>query len=1063
MTGPTGEFSIDKLHRIIGFELSEEQVAAVTADLDTPLLVVAGAGSGKTTVMAARVLWAIATGQVMPEEVVGLTFTRKAAAELGGRIRSLLEALLENYPPTSLGDREVGSPLVSTYHSFARQFVAEHGLRIGVEPGARLLSDTETLQLAYRVVLNTSAPLRDMGVGAPALAEVVTKLDQQLAEHVATTTALRAHEIDLIERIDGLEKTVDADRKLRSTAARRLQLCAVVEEFRNEKSAAGVVDFADVLRFGHQLAAREDVQRIFHDRVKMVLLDEYQDTSVVQAELLAPLVGPAGSVTAVGDPLQAIYGWRGAGANAMADFARHFGSGDRAGVNLLPLSTSQRSGHNVLNVANAIAAPMRAAAAEVVVLRPGLDPEGNARRDGVRAAAFETYHEELSWLARQVSEQIEAGTPPNRIAVICRATADFAAVLDALHDRGVAAVVNGADGLLAQPEVMDVISVLDVISDPTNNPAMLRVLLGPRMRIGTRDLALLGKRANDLAREAGLPRQERRTGVDFTESIRGTDSADLVSLAEAVDDPGLGDAYPYSVEARDRLTILRRELAEIRQSTSLPLPDLISRVIGLLGLDVEVRLQAASGSGREAMAPQRGVAAIQALHELVNAADQSIEDRSLAGFLAWLSVIQRVNREPEFEIPAPSDAVQVMTVHKSKGLEWDVVAVPFMSASVFPSGRSRDRWTSNVGELPHSLRGDHDVLPQLTGFGTQAHKSFNDGIKALSAAEERRLGYVAVTRPTRLLIASGHWWGPTQSKPRGPSDLLALVREHCPESIDGDPWVAETVHESNPQADVALRANWPPDLNGEVRSRRLAAAALVSDAAQGLVPQPTALEGSDLATVEAWDQDIEMLLAERKFRASAGARRMPRTLSASDFMAAQADPEGFLDRRSRPMPVRPSAAATRGTRFHTWVEERLGQRPLFEEVPGAADDELFTEEELVELQRGFLQTSYADRIPFAVEVPFSIVVNGLVLKGRIDAVYRDGDRWEVVDWKTGVAESADPMQLAIYRHAWSQMMNVPHEAIDGVFVYVRSSQVVRFAELPEVLIGAAESGWSSGL
>ena len=105
---------------------------------------------------------------------------------------------------------------------------------------------------------------------------------------------------------------------------------------------------------------------------------------------------------------------------------------------------------------------------------------------------------------------------------------------------------------------------------------------------------------------------------------------------------------------------------------------------------------------------------------------------------------------------------------------------------------------------------------------------------------------------------------------------------------------------------------------------------------------------------------------------------------------------------------------------------------------------------MVQLRHGFLATEYADRTPYAVEVPFSIVVNGLVLKGRIDAVYRVGDRWEVVDWKTNIAATADPLQLAIYRHAWSQSMNVPATDIDGVFVYVRTSEVVRFCDLPDI-------------
>lgn len=1059
----SSNFTIDHLHRILGFTMSPEQLAATTADLDRPLLVVAGAGSGKTTVMAARVLWAVATGQVKPQEVVGLTFTRKAAGELGARIRHLLDVLFEDYPPRSAVDIETGTPTVSTYHAFAHQFVGEHGLRIGVEPGARLLSETESLQLAYRVLLNTQAPLTDMGVAATTLTEAVVKLDQQLAEHISSPGELREHERLLIERIDALPKTVADDRKLRDVCNRRMQLCAVVEEFRAEKATQGVVDFADVLRLGHQLATRNDVQELFHDQVRMVLLDEYQDTSVVQAELLAPLIGAGGSVTAVGDPLQAIYGWRGAGANAMADFSKHFSTGSSPSdpaVNVLPLSISQRSGATVLSVANDIAAPLRSEATQVVTLKPGTDANGNVRRDGVRAALFETYRQEVSWLGDRIAEQVAHGVAPSDIAVLCRARSDFSAILDELRAKGIPAAVSGAEGLLAQPEVIDIISMLEVANDPTSNAAMLRLLMGPRMRIGPRDLALLGRRASELARSDSLsrPRADERAAVDFTESIRGIDKADLVSLAEAVDSIDASDDEEFSAQARIRLARLSDELREVRNASSLPLPDLVSRVIAITGLDVEARLEAMSAGSARATLAQRGIAAIQALHELVSAAQESVDARSLAGFLSWISVMQRVKREPEFDVPVPGDCVSIMTVHKSKGLEWEVVAVPFLSQSVFPNGRAPDRWTSNLREIPSALRGDRDSLPMLHGFGSAAYQAFNAELAVLNDAEERRLGYVAVTRPTRLLLASGHWWGPTQSRSRGPSHLLQSVRDNCAEPAEADPWTVETVHQENPQTADDVLVEWPPNLATPNRERRLAAAEMVQAQLRGGLAPDDALSEAERALVEDWDRDIELLLTERRERGAALKPRLPRTLSASDFMVVQEDAQAFLARRARPMPRPPSPAAARGTRFHTWVEEHLGARPMFEELPGAADDELFTDADLADLRHGFLQTEYAELTPHALEVPFSIVVKGVVLKGRIDAVYRRGDRWEMVDWKTNQNQTADPIQLAVYRHAWSQMLNVPTSEIDGVFVYVRTSAVVRYDDLPSIPELIADKG-----
>jgi len=207
---------------------------------------------------------------------------------------------------------------------------------------------------------------------------------------------------------------------------------------------------------------------------------------------------------------------------------------------------------------------------------------------------------------------------------------------------------------------------------------------------------------------------------------------------------------------------------------------------------------------------------------------------------------------------------------------------------------------------------------------------------------------------------------------------------------------------------------------------------------------------SERVLVEDWDHDIELLVNERRERGNVRTADLPRTLSVSDFMAVTNNAADFRSRRARPMPRQPSSAAARGTRFHTWVEEHLGARPMFEELPGAVDDELFTDEELVDLRHGFLRTEYAELTPYAVEVPFSVVVKGLVLKGRIDAVYQRDGRWEMVDWKTNRNPNADPVQLAVYRYAWSQMLNVPVSEIDGVFVYVRTADVVRYDDLPDV-------------
>lgn len=1099
-------FDTADVNRIIGFEMSDEQLAAVTADLTTPLLVVAGAGSGKTTVMAARVLWAVATGQVDPDKVVGLTFTRKAAGELGSRIRDLLAKLAREFAPGMLNDVDWGTPQVSTYHSFAHHFVAEHGLRIGVEPGAQLLAQADALQIAHRVLINTRRPLSGMAASPATLADVLVSLDQQLAEHICSIDSLRSQSEAVIEAVDRSLKTVADDRTMQDVARRRLLLCPVIDEYRAEKQRLGVVDFADIMRLGRELAVRDDVQVLAHAAIDMILLDEYQDTSVVQAELLAPLVGPGKSITAVGDPLQAIYGWRGAGAGAMDSFAHHFGqprgksgqaqdsapgardgggpSGESAAeagrsIAVLQLSTSHRCGVNVLAVANEVAAPLRDEVAHVVTLRPGERGDGHVPVDGVRLALLETHAEETRHLGAQLVEQLEAGVEPADIAVLCRARADFAPVLAELQRRGIPAVVSSSEGLIAQPEVADILSLLRVVVDPTDNPAMIRVLTGPRYRIGPRDLAVLGKFATRLLRE-GTDARGRSTGpakvsvgktnggradssaVDFTESIRGIDPIDVVSLAEAVDALAEGDGAEFSEQARDRLGRLAAELRDLRSASVLPLADFLSRVIAVTGLDVEARLNAIALAGSDVSIAHRGLTAINALYDLARQAQEANGVTAAAEFVAWLDVLEQVGHSPEFDLPTPQDAVTILTVHRAKGLEWDVVAVPFMSSGVFPTSRSRSKWTSTLRELPHPLRGDRDALPMINGLGTKSHGEFVAELSQMQASEERRLAYVAVTRARRLLLLSGHWWGPTQTKPRGPSDYLLQARATMADPSAIEPWIEESRHRANPALVADEPVSWPPELDSLKRSRRLEAAKAVVDLIDVIEPAsadsvraalevaPANLSAVDAQLVAQWDEDIELLLSERSLRRTAEGLVRRRTYSASDVMAIGKDPEGFAAQQVRPLPQPPSKAAIRGTRVHTWVEQYFETPAVFDDLPGIVDEEPVDAADLEHFKEGFRRTPYAEMVPFAIEAPFSVVIDGIELKGRIDAVFLNGDQWEVVDWKTNQSQSADPTQLAVYRHAWSRMMGVDPATVTGVFVYLKTGDVLKFDDLPDI-------------
>ncbi|MGX1272224.1 ATP-dependent exoDNAse (exonuclease V) beta subunit [Streptomyces phaeoluteigriseus] len=183
---------------------------------------------------------------------------------------------------------------------------------------------------------------------------------------------------------------------------------------------------------------------------------------------------------------------------------------------------------------------------------------------------------------------------------------------------------------------------------------------------------------------------------------------------------------------------------------------------------------------------------------------------------------------------------------------------------------------------------------------------------------------------------------------------------------------------------------------------------------------------------------------------------LPVTLTASQLLRLAADPDGLAQELARPMPSPPRPAARRGTRFHAWVEARFEELTLPflepEELPGE-DAEIADERDLEALKDAFERTEYARRTPHRVEAPVQLTLAGRVVRGRIDAVYKDGEgeraTYEIVDWKTGREGDGDPLQLAVYRLAWAEQHGVPVESVTAAFVYVRTGEVVRPANLPD--------------
>ncbi|MFD7433530.1 UvrD-helicase domain-containing protein [Streptomyces sp. NPDC059861] len=818
----------EQLKELLGIPFTPEQTACIIAP-PAPQVIVAGAGSGKTTVMAARVVWLVGTGQVAPEQVLGLTFTNKAAGELAERVRKALVRAGVTDPDVIDPDNPPGEPVISTYHAFAGRLLTDHGLRIGLEPTSRLLADATRYQLAARVLREAPGPYPALTRSFPDLVSDLLALDSELAEHLVRPESLRAWDAELLRTLDGAKLTNADLRKVPDTAAARRELVELVLRYRAAKRERDLLDFGDQIALAAQLAQLPDVGRILRDEFRVVLLDEYQDTSVAQRVLLAGLFGGGTGhpVTAVGDPCQAIYGWRGASVANLDDFPEHFAHPDGSTAERQALSQNRRSGGRLLDLANGLAEPLRAMHAGVEALRPA----PGAERDGiVRCALLRTHAEEIDWIADSLAHLVRTGQEPGEIAVLCRTATDFAEIQGALVARGIPVEVVGLSGLLHLPEVADLVAVCEVLQDPGANASLVRLLTGPRWRIGPRDLALLGRRARVLvshARVEGDDDPDRR----LAEAVEGVDPAEVISLADALDTflespmggGGDDDGLPFSPDARVRFARLAAELRDLRRSLSDPLMDVLHRVLAVTGLEVELSASphALAARRRETLSNFLDVAASFA-------ADES--EASLLAFLGFLRTAAQYEKGLDNALPGGENTVKVLTAHKSKGLEWDVVAVPGLVTGTFPSGQGREKWTAQAKVLPHELRGDADTLPDIRTWDARGMKAFHEAMKDHQHIEELRLGYVTFTRPRSLLLGSGHWWGPTQKKPRGPSDFLLDLYQHCAAGHgEIEAWADEPAEdEENPALHQATADQlWPLPLDAAAQARRRTAAETV--------------------------------------------------------------------------------------------------------------------------------------------------------------------------------------------------------------------------------------------
>lgn len=1050
-----------ELASALDLSLSDAQWAAVSAPLE-PAVIVAGAGTGKTTSMSARVAYLVGSGLVSGDRVLGLTFTNKAAGQLLSAIRMRIDAVAELATDLSADSSELqrSEPTVSTYHAFAGRIVSEFGLRIGREPDATLLIDGIKHMHAYRVVCGADVGHADavgtslarLGRQPKTITENMLALDGELSELAIDPAHVIEHDRELVERLAQLGADRGTAKEIREAAQQRIALCRLIQEWRDYKARRDLWDYSDYMRLAMEIVDRfPETATQIRQRYDVVLLDEYQDTSIAQRELLQAIFGAGFPVTAVGDPCQAIYGWRGASVDNIDSFPLHFPCADGSPARRYTLTENRRSGPAILHVANQVSSNLRDehSGAESLI------PVADAPAASVSVGLFETMDGEIDYIAHSVkdahdaAERNRARGTPDTIAVLCTTGADIRRIDVALQRLGVPTQVTGAAALLADPAVADLRSLLEAVYEPTANPSTVRLLTGARWRVGNRDLAALGTRARDLA--GGGHRPDTAT-VDqaLQAAVVGSDPVDVVSLTDAIADPG--DLDRYSAQARLVFEELSSIIDQLRRYPGESIVDLIAQAMALLGVDVEARVNDPTGTSSAALADFMALAA-----EMTDAEGRI----GLGGFLARLRDAERFDVNVSHTRPARDGAVQIMTVFAAKGLEFSRVYVPFVSEGTFPGGKSRGRWTTGPSIVPWPLR--QDVTAGLDRFpdGTsdsvnKQHERYKQALQRLIDLDHERLAYVGLTRAENSLTVTGHWWGTSRETVRGPHRFLTQIRDAV---LEADPdlcrvitWAEAPMDGDHNPATLASRSAWPQVVEPSRRHALTTAADLVRTAQRGSahVSLPLPLTGGETpgddwdSRVVRWHEAFVALSEQEEQVSHERVVRLGPHVGATQFLRALKDPDALALDVLRPVPRKPSRAASLGIAWHAWVETVFGQQSLWglDDLPGAADSDIVTAEELTALQEAFMRCRFASSHPAAIEQPFSLVLGGRVINGRIDAVFESDGRFEVVDWKTGSTASIDPRQLAIYRLAWSYIAGVPWRAVDATFFMVATGEEV---------------------
>ena len=982
-------------------QLSEEQEAVVEYPLH-PLRVSAGAGTGKTTTVSYRIARLVEREGIAPEQVLGLTFTNKAAQELSHRVTQVLSR-----PGDLL--REVQ---VNTYHGFCSQIVTEFGALLGIERHLSIIGPAQTRQIVKQVIRETSLSGLD-NTDSFHLPGTIIRFSSSLADHLIDPqlidAAMLAPQVpDLVRGDFRLKRQFDDYRRLVTALGKRPGMAEAARRYQEHKVRLGVVDYGDLISQAHRILTLEpEVAQRIRRRYRAAVADEYQDTNAAQRVILQVLFGDGFPLTVVGDSDQTLYEWRGASLDNFAGFSHHFPTGEGKPSETLHLTLNRRSGQQVIHFANRVKQ-------NIGSHTPGLQALPEALPGMVTARWHPNFMAEATWIAEQLIERHRQGRQWREMAVLFRKTKDIRAVYQQLVAQNIPAEVANLGGLLTVPEVVEIHAWLRMVGRFDDREAAARILGGSRYRLGLGDIRHLSKWAYR------RPDGRVRALLDGLE-----DGRFWRDLPDRLHEPfrEFGEEYRYllaacqGVPAGEACRIILEKTRAWADVESIPDNTRLTVRLNLYRfLDLA-----------ESWSPLEGASTVE-------------------GFLDFLDALLE---EPSEEVDAArvsdENAVTMLTVHKAKGLEWPVVFVPAVYRSNFPSQAvgGFDNPYRKAETVPWDWRIDPpDHVPVTPSMDATTLSGLledqQDAVRASHQSQEWRIAYVAATRAKEELLVSGaHWYGypePTL-RPRLPhqSDFFkaAWVAAQAEPPLDADQALQE-VYPEEPRpstfASPEQSAFAPDPVFGEGGWAHGMRCAIENPESTSQFARERGVEDEYRATLE----EFTGMLFQLPDPDPTPAPEMVLT-SATDLVTYAQCPKKYFWTRVEPLPRRYSYVTRRGTRIHRQIElHHQGKVPLLE--PDSEEPDLAGDDRPVESSTGpgpfevFLESRFSGMQTQWLEKAFNLRLGGnFLVRGRIDAVYRRGaGDWEIVDFKSGQPPAEDPhstrlAQMQVYALAVSEV------------------------------------------